>query len=105
MFPCEMARYIAGFSRKARKSGLFCRLRSPLVESADSVRCTKLWPGKDCKRAKPAESARRVLSCFRCTQRERENLLQRGVDVPELGAEIATDTVDRRDDSQRDTRC
>jgi hypothetical protein len=32
-------------------------------------------------------------------------LLQRGVDGAELGAQTATDAVDRTDDSQRDTGC
>src|SRR6185437_5646237 len=30
MFPCEMARYIAAFSREARKSGRFCGARANL---------------------------------------------------------------------------
>src|SRR6266404_949245 len=31
MFPCEMARYIAGFSREARKSGRFQWLYRPVL--------------------------------------------------------------------------
>src|SRR5258708_1212242 len=61
MFPCEMARYIAGFSPEARKLGLFCRppvtgpAGQPAVRGCQNSQigrqagidmrfCTKLWP-------------------------------------------------------------
>src|SRR5712672_2479898 len=37
MFPCEMARYIAGFSREARKSGRFRWLHHPACSAGTST--------------------------------------------------------------------
>src|SRR5258706_7100548 len=129
MFPCEMARYIAGFSPEARKSGPFCRRQaiepgaatrkygveelefSRRADSAQSLISRRdtaksgTGPGTGLQTTKP----RRIGSAgcpigFRCSLR-RENLLQRGVDIAELGAQVATNAVDGRDNSQRDTGC
>src|SRR6266581_2095094 len=70
MFPCEMARYIAGFSREARKYGPFCRLPSPGAKSADpsadpGVRSSNL--------PRRANRAQRLASrCEYCEGRERD---------------------------------
>src|SRR6266566_364747 len=124
MFPCEMARYIAGFSREARKSGPFlppaeprcqvCRSWGEEFESSSAsqsgtkvgieVRILRASGTGSQNEQSAAESARRgALVEFEMLPGKGE-LLQRGVDIPELGAQAASDTVDRADDSQRDTR-